>query len=354
MRTKKAANSPVDGFAPDPAVLKAGTAIAVSGGGDSLALMRLLAEHAHTHALPAPVVVTVDHALRPGSAAEAARVCAWAEDIGLQAVTLTRKGPPPKTDIEARARVCRYRLIGAWCREAGLPTVTLAHTLDDQAETFLLRLLRGSGVDGLSAMRPLAPYPLPGFAELRLWRPLLGARRAALRTYLSACGQTWLEDPMNEDPRFARVRLRQAWPTLEALGFDAKRLAETASHLGRARLALEVATDALRRRATHPCAAGLLVEAAMLAAAPEEIGLRVLADGLMEVSGQGYRPRFERLKRLYDTAVAGTLTKACTLHGCRIAPAPRRHRHAMPSHFGARLLLIGREAGRDDRAAPIF
>lgn len=299
-------------------------AVAVSGGGDSLALMLLLRDYAQGSGLAAPVVLTVDHALRPTSRAEALQTARWAKAAGLTCHILTRKGPPPAADIEAAARQARYQLMGDWALRHHVATVFLAHTLDDQAETFLIRLLRGSGVDGLSAMRPVSAFPFAGYERLRLARPLLRLTRADLRAFLTARGQNWHDDPMNEDDRFTRVKLRQAWPVLEELGFQRARLADAADHLARARDALESATDALEATAVQALADRLLLDPAVLAAAPAELGLRLLARLLMQVSGQTYRPRFERLERLYQAILRGDVRTGRTLHGCKIAPAPRR------------------------------
>ena len=126
---------------------------------------------------------------------------------------------------------------------------------------------------------------------------------------------------MNGDPRFARVRLREALAALEAAGLTAARIADAAAHLGRARQALDAVTEAVLRRACRPDGKAVLVEAAALIAAPREVGLRALAQVLMTVSGQSYRPRFERLERLFDAIAQGRLGGGCTLHGCKIAPA---------------------------------
>ena len=155
--------------------------VALSGGGDSLGLMHLLADWAKTRGVGPPVALIVDHALRKSSGAEAKRAQAFARKAGLVAHILTRKGAAPKSGIEAAARDARYGLMGAWLKQHGIANLYVGHTLDDQAETFLLRLGRGSGLDGLSAMRALAPFPIPGFDGLNLARPLLGMARASLR-----------------------------------------------------------------------------------------------------------------------------------------------------------------------------
>jgi tRNA(Ile)-lysidine synthase len=299
-------------------------AVAVSGGGDSIALMHLLARWAKRARRKPPVIVTVDHGLREGSAADARKVTAWAKTLGLAAHALRWSGPHPSSDIEAAARVARYALIAKWLQANGITALYAGHTEDDQAETFLLRLMRGSGLDGLAAMRPLSPWPMPGFAGLGIVRPLLGFGRDALRADLTARNIAWLEDPMNGEERFARIRLRKLAPALAQAGLTQARIADAAAHLARARESLDNVTGAVLARITARRDGVLHVDGHGLAAAPREVALRALAQLLMTVSGQPYRPRFERLERLFDRLRQGTLGGGATLHGCRIAPVPAR------------------------------
>ncbi len=316
-------------------------AVALSGGGDSLALMHLLAEWAKARGVPPPVALIVDHALRKSSAAEARKAAGFARKAGLAAHILTRKGPVPKSGIEAMARDARYGLMGAWLRKHGIATLYVGHTLDDQAETFLLRLGRGSGLDGLSAMRALAPFPVSEFEDLNLARPMLGISRAALRAYLKTLNQSWLDDPMNSEARFARSRIRHLMPALEAAGLAPSRIADAANHLARARAALELATEAVLARAARPDGTRILLDAKSLMAAPREVGLRALASLLMVVAKQAYRPRFEALERLFDSIASGALGRGATLHGCRLFPAPRAERV-----FGPETLILAKESSR--------
>lgn len=293
-------------------------AVAVSGGGDSLALMHLLCDWARRRGAAPPVVLTVDHGLQENSSAYARDVLRWARGAGLKAHALRWKGAKPKGDIEAQAREARYRLMAAWCRTHGIDALYVGHTRDDQAETFLLRLARGSGLDGLAAMRAISPCPAD--AAVSLVRPLMDCEREALRAHLTGRGQEWIEDPMNGDPRFSRARVRAALASLGSAGLTAARIADAAAHLGRARQALDAVTEAVLRRACRVEGNAILVESAALAAAPREVGLRALAKVLMTVSGQSYRPRFERLERLFDRIAQRGLGGGCTLHGCKIAP----------------------------------
>jgi tRNA(Ile)-lysidine synthase len=282
--------------------------VAVSGGGDSVALLLMLAE---TGARPLHAV-TVDHGLRPESAAEAGAVAALCAARGIPHASPRWDEPEGAGNLQDRARAARRRLIAGWARGEGIGVVALGHTLDDQAETFLLRLARGSGVDGLSAMAPVTR------AEGMVWvRPLLGARRAALRDWLAARGVAWAEDPSNLDPRFERVRARAALPLLEPLGLGAERLAGTAAAMGRARAALEAATAELAGRALAEGAAGdLTLDPEALAGVPAEIRLRLIAAALAWVSGARYRPRLARLEAALAAIEAGRVGVGLTLHGC--------------------------------------
>jgi tRNA(Ile)-lysidine synthase len=316
-------------------------AIAVSGGGDSTALMLLAAQWARESGCERPVVVTVDHGLVPGSKQVAEEVLAKAKTLELDADVLVWRGRKSLSDIENAARAARYRLMGDWCRRHGIHALHVAHTLEDQAETFLLRLARGSGVDGLAAMRKVAPFPLRGFDDLRVVRPLLDVPRGRLRALLTSRGIGWHDDEMNSDSRFARVRLRAVWPALELAGLSAGRIADAANHLARARAALDHSTATLLAAMSRFEDNHVLVDGAALAAAPREIGLRALARILMQVSARDYRSRFERLEALYDAISSDALGGGRTLLGCTVKPASKRRQS-----FGPRTLLIAREPGR--------
>jgi tRNA(Ile)-lysidine synthase len=303
--------------------------------------MHLLRDFARASKLPAPVVLTVDHGLHGDSAKYARQVAAWAKQAGLKAQVLAWRGAKPKSGVEAAARDARYRLMGTWLTKRKIAALFVGHTLDDQAETFLLRLARGSGLDGLAAMRPRASWPVPGFAGLAVLRPLLGVARSDLRAHLTSLDQTWLDDPMNDDASFDRVKIRKARAALAKAGLTQERIAAAAAHLARARESLEIVTEAVLARAVHKAEQGLLLDAGALAAAPREVGLRALASVLMAVGGQAYRPRFESLERLFNRISDGSLGAGATLHGCHIRPAGRHGKD-----FAAFSLLVTPESPR--------
>jgi tRNA(Ile)-lysidine synthase len=315
-------------------------ALAVSGGGDSIALMRLFLQWVRQESSPLPSVLVVDHGLKDESQAEARTVAAWAAEQGLDAHVLCWTGRKPASNIEERARTARYRLLAGWCEANGISNLFVAHTADDQAETFLLRLARGSGVDGLSAIQPRATLPLPDFHRIQLLRPLLHISRAELRVYLMSVGAAWLDDPMNENQRFARVRIRKALPLLEAAGLPAWRICQAAQHLGRAREALATATQEFLGRHARLERGRAVLDGASLAQIPREIALRALSAVLLNVGGAVYRPRFERLEALLNAILADNLA-ARTLSGCRIGRAPKAQ-----AAFGHGTLLVNCESER--------
>lgn len=273
--------------------------VAVSGGPDSLALT-LLADRWMRAKGGALLAVTVDHGLRPEAAKEARAVKAWLAARGIAHRTLRWRGDKPLSNIAATARAARYALLAGACRRAGTAGLLLGHQQEDQAETFLLRLGRGSGVDGLAAMAPRSSRD-----GIELLRPLLDVPRARLLATLQAFGQPWIEDPSNADMKAARVRVRALLPQLAEAGIAPGRIAAAAANLGRARQALEAATAALLAEAISEEAGGRTIDIARLAAAPREIGLRALDRVLRAVGGRELPPRLERLERLYDAIVAG-------------------------------------------------
>jgi tRNA(Ile)-lysidine synthase len=310
------------GALPEP--VARGVALAVSGGSDSTALMVLMAEWlVQTGQDPGAVfVVTVDHGLRPPSASEARAVAHAALRLGFRHAILPWRGGKPKAGLQAAARTARYALLAGFLRQAGLGLLVTGHTADDQAETLLMRLARGSGVDGLAAMAPLAPLaplaslaplaprlpcpapPAAGGKELLLARPLLAVSKARLKAALEARGVAWLEDESNTAPIFERSRLRAAQGTLIGLGLTQDSLGLSARRLQWARAALDWAVCQFCRQAAcyrvDPC--GLIrVDAAAWGALPSELKVRVLLRAISAVGGDGRAPARAKLEALSQT-----------------------------------------------------
>lgn len=289
--------------------------VAVSGGGDSVALLRLARDWA-VEAGRQVAAITIDHGLRPEAAAEAEAVARLCAALRIPHAIRRWVDPHGPGNLQDRARDARRQLIAAWAAESGIGAVALAHTRDDQAETFLLRLARGSGVDGLSAMAPVSR------SGGLLWlRPLLDIDRASLRAFLRAEGIAWVEDASNADLRFDRVRMRGALPGLGTLGLGPARLAATAAAMARARAALEAATADLAARAARPQAFGdVVLDPHEMAEAPEELRLRLLAGTLAWVAGSRYRPRLARVMEADALIRSGRPFHGWTLHGCVLRP----------------------------------
>jgi tRNA(Ile)-lysidine synthase len=277
--------------------------LAVSGGPDSTALMVLAARWAKARKkAPKLIAVTVDHGLRPESAREAAAVKRQAALLGLEHRTLRWTAKKPKTGLQEAARDARYRLLSDAAREAGAPFILTAHTLDDQAETVLIRLTRGSGLTGLAAMRRATPL---GEGSLSLVRPLLDIPKTRLIATLKAAKIPFAEDPSNRDPRFTRVRMRALMPALEREGLDARRLALLARRLKRADAAVEAEVDRAFGALSRPGATAgtLMLDAAGYAALPDEIGLRLIGRALAPAAdGAIGLAKLEALKAAIDAA----------------------------------------------------
>lgn len=303
-------------FTADLAALWSGTGqlgLAVSGGPDSLALL-LLARAALPDRIAA---ATVDHGLRPEAAQEAdmvARVCA-----SLDVPHRTLRVEVPAGNVQSQARAARYAALAEWMEAEGLEALATAHHADDQAETLLLRLNRGSGASGLAGVRARGLVPN---TRLPLVRPLLGWRRAELAGIVSAAGIDAAQDPSNLDDRFDRVRIRKALAGAEWL--DVPALAQSASNLADADAALEWAAAREWSEAVTKGPMGLTYRPA----APRAIALRVLTRLVTELGGEA--PRGSAVARLFDSLVArqpasiGNLVARAMPDGWSFTKAPKR------------------------------
>lgn len=306
----------------------AAVAVAVSGGPDSMALLALGHEWASArgrkiHAL------TVDHALRAESAREAAQVGAWisAHFPGVTHEILRRDpGGITATRLQEQARYDRYALLREGCLRAGIRDLLLAHHRDDQAETFLFRLCKGSGLDGLAAMKTRTDQ-----GGLSLWRPLLALDKERLVATCAARGVPYVKDPSNHNDKFARARLRQLQGALSREGLSARRLALTAARMARARAALEF--YAAQTWDASLCAADgvLTFDWRLLASCPADIRVRVLMRALETAapSVQGYGPRLDQVESLaqdiFAESPAGARFTRTTLHRCLIERSAARN-----------------------------
>jgi tRNA(Ile)-lysidine synthase len=329
--------------------------LAVSGGPDSIALMWLAVRWRRALSRgPRLVAVTVDHGLRPEAAGEARDVKRLARALDLPHRTMRWTGAKPKSGLPAAARAARYRLLAQAARESGATHILTAHTRDDQAETLLMRLLRGSGIAGLSAMARVTERE-----GVLLARPFLDVSKSQLMTTLRKAKVGFADDPTNRDRNFTRPRIRAVMPLLAAEGGDARNLARLASRLARANTAIEILVDgaerylALKDRETSRQGIGATslggktlgarnFDAKAFAAMPEEIRLRMLKRAIDRFGYEGPAElgKVEALLAVLDRALAEsslrrrprlkqTLAGALvSLIGDRIgiAPAPPRRR----------------------------
>lgn len=326
--------------------------LAVSGGPDSVALMWLMARWRRALSRgPRLLAVTVDHGLRAESAREARDVKRLANALGVPHRTVRWTGVKPKSGVPAAARAARYRLLAAIARQSGASHVLTAHTRDDQAETLLMRLVRGSGITGLAAMARETERE-----GVLIARPFLDISKSQLIATLEKAKVGFADDPTNRDTSFTRPRIRAMIHGLAAEGGDARNLARLASRLARANAAIEILADgaarylALKGRQTMsslPSDAGLrnvTFDAAAFAVLPEEIRLRLLLRAIDRFGHEGPAElgKVEALLAVLDGALQKPAAKhppglkqtlagaLVSLTGNRIivAPAPPRRRAA--------------------------
>lgn len=269
--------------------------VAVSGGGDSVALLHFAHRWGRARGIRIEAA-TVDHRLRPESAAEAAAVSGMAAALGVPHEVLVWQHQGVAGNLMDAARRARLGLLADWAADRGIATVALGHTQDDQAETLLMRLSRGAGLDGLSGMAAVRAQ-----GGIRWLRPMLGLRRGDLREWLHGQGVAWFDDPSNDDPGYDRVRVRQA---IAALDLPVAGLARSAANLAEARGAL--AEAAVAAAAGAEADRGVLrLPLAGLTATHPEIRRRLVAAALRWVTGADYPPRGDEIGRLAATLAAG-------------------------------------------------
>lgn len=290
-------------------------AVAVSGGADSTALLHLADAWARARARPI-LVYTVDHRLRPEAADEARRVAGLAAAHGRTHRTLAWEADKPATGLQAAARTARYRLLLAACRRDRVAALLLAHHLDDQAETLLHRIDRGTGPDGMAAM-----LPARGLDGVLLLRPLLDLPKSRLLATCRAAGLGWSEDPSNTDHRFVRTGLRELAPALADAGITPARLGRLARAMAAARAALDGhAADWMAAHASVRASGDVLLDRAALLAAAPTLRHRLVDRALRAAGGATYPARGDRLGRLLEWLAADDAGAPAvrTLGGCRV------------------------------------
>lgn len=285
--------------------------VAVSGGGDSVALMHLLHDIARVELVDL-FAATVDHGLRPESVTEAICVAEQAAGLNIPHETLQWQGWDGVGNLQDQARQARYRLLTDWANRNDIPAIALGHTADDQAETILMRLGRAAGVTGLSGMSWVREQ-----SGVSLLRPMLGITRQSLRDYLSGIGVSWIEDPSNQDLKFDRIKAREALTGLEPLRISAQSLSRVAENLAQAHEALARYTLESARRVTAEDGGDICVDRNGFELLPVEIQRRLIVGITAWIAGPGYPPRGAAV----DQAVAAVRdAKTLTLAGCLLIP----------------------------------
>ena len=278
-------------------------AVGVSGGADSLALTLLLNQYCQDHSIRL-FVLTVDHGLREKSKGETKQLSDWLSSWDIELHILKWIGQKPIANIQDEARAARYRLMGQWCKDNEISHLFLAHHMQDQAETFLIRLFRGSGVDGLSAMKKNSEFPTAQKSNNfpKVYRPLLGVNKESLEKYLLNINQKWIEDPSNNNDKFTRVQVRDLLQNNVIKGFDAARLSSTAERMQRVRSFLEEQTIlALSDYVSYSDFGYASLDLNFQKNLHEEISLRLLSKVLKTIGGRDYPPRHKKLKALLNT-----------------------------------------------------
>jgi tRNA(Ile)-lysidine synthase len=270
--------------------------------------------------------VTLDHGLRPEAEGEIALVAKYCAKHGLAHHVLTWSWDG-RGNLQDAARKARYHAIAELAGREGWDAVALGHTQDDVAESFLMRLSRAAGVDGLAAME--RDFSRDG---MRWLRPLLAVGRAELRQYLQAEGVDWAEDPSNQDPHFTRVQARQALKALDPIGLDAPRLARVAQNMAKTRSALDEIARAEAKRCMRVEAGDVLLDVTDPLSA--EITRRLFTTALRFVSGAPYAPREDGVCHATAELMAG---RAVTLAGCYMSAdrSDRRHVWRISREFNA-------------------
>lgn len=289
-------------------------AVAVSGGADSLALTLLLADWAATRQIKIHAL-SVDHGLRVESREEAVQVKKWLGPYkNVTHETLVWRGAKPKTKISEVARAKRYDLLVKYCHKNNIRHLFLGHHLNDQAETFLLRLAHGSGLDGLAGM-----LPVQNRDEIEIVRPLLSISHDRLIATLKARKQKWIEDPTNQKTDYARPRLRAAEKVLMKEGLSPQRLAQTAARIARGRAALEYLTDQAWGMITRD-KKGVTILNGAWDSWPDDLRVRILTRALTHINGKNPPARMEQIERVVERLVKHILkTIRMTIGGCLVA-----------------------------------
>jgi len=288
-------------------------AVGVSGGADSLYAVLKANEELSPLGFEL-IALTVDHGLRPSSKKEADFVCALMKAHNIEHHTLVWQGQKPTSGVEEAARLARYDLLENWCAAHDVRYLMTAHHLLDQAETFFMRLERGSGLDGLCGMRQITP-----FKRIFVLRPFLKERPEKFRAYLKEKNISWVEDESNEDERLLRVKIRKFLPLFEQkTGISLEQIGQTMTRLLSSRMYFEEKVRRLIKnnfkcfkQKVFCCSFAFLVES------DDEIAFRLICFLLKNIAETAYPPEADKVLELIRKLKKETF-KSATLGHCRI------------------------------------
>lgn len=312
-------------------------AVAVSGGADSLALTLLLHEFCKSKKIKL-FAVTIDHKIRKNSAKEAQELgkILAKKKISHKTLQVDHKKIPQK-NIEAKLREARYELLHDFCAKNKIEFLFLGHHLGDVAENFLIRLFRGSGLDGLSTMKEISDYK-----KIKLVRPLLDFEKDDLKKFLVSKKIKWFEDETNDDEKFLRNKIRKFFESFAEKNLIQKRIKNATDEIARMRDLFDDMMLAQAKEMLEFNKMGyFLIDLKKFQKIEEKIALKILALVLMEVSGEIYKPRLEKLKNFYEHLVKNSEIKPRNFYGC------------MAKKFDAKRVVIFREKGALDKKNPV-
>ncbi|MGL9732857.1 MAG: tRNA lysidine(34) synthetase TilS [Wolbachia sp.] len=289
--------------------------VAVSGGIDSIALLHLMINWTKKRQYPLPIVLTVNHELRPESKEEIEFVISYAKELGVEeSFILKWEKQNIKGNVQSQGRKARYKLLTEWCRDNNVKYLLIAHHKDDQAETFLLRLERGSGIDGLSSMDYKS-----FFNGIYVLRPLLNFSRNEIEKYANFHRLRWIEDRSNQDLRYRRTLYRSLLKVSDNKETLIGRICLTALHMKRAVKALMHYTRLAFNDCVNVHDLGYIeIKLSEFHKLPEEIALRLLLYSIMVISNKHYKPRYNNLIAIFNQILQNNNNINCTLSESRI------------------------------------
>ncbi|MDM8335418.1 tRNA lysidine(34) synthetase TilS [Wolbachia pipientis] len=290
-------------------------AVAVSGGVDSITLLHLMTNWAKKRHLSFPITLTVNHGLRPESQGEAEFVVNYAKELGVkESFILNWEKQNVKGNVQSQARKARYKLLTEWCKDNDVEHLLIAHHKDDQAETFLLRLERGSGIDGLSSMDYRSI-----FNGVYVFRPLLNLSRSEIEKYANFHQLKWIEDRSNQDLKYRRTLYRNLLKASDNQEILTERICLTALHMKRAAKALTHYTKLAFNDCVNVHDFGYIeIKLSEFYKLPEEIALRLLLYSIMVISSKHYKPRYNSLIAIFNKILRKDDNVHCTLSECEI------------------------------------